>query len=81
MAALAHDLGGEADSGVGLWIVGMAVAVGGNLGIVQLGEVFGQISLSRQAIVAAIDLGDGERDALAGGGGQVPLPSAPDRPR
>jgi hypothetical protein len=65
MTALAHDLGGEADSNIRLWIVGDAVAVGGNLDIVQFSEIFAEISVSRQAVVAAVNLGDRKRDALA----------------
>ena len=42
-----------------------AVAVGGDFGVVELGEIFAEIGVGRQAIAAAVDLGDGERDALA----------------
>ena len=77
MAALAGDLGSKAYRRVRLRIVGSAVAVSRDLGIVELGEVLAEIGVGGQAVVAAVDLGDRKRDAA----GSAPLPSAPDRPR
>jgi hypothetical protein len=70
MAARARHLGGETDGGVGLDVVGGAGAVGGNLGIVELGEVLAEIGVSGQAVVTAVDLGDRKRNALARRGRQ-----------
>ena len=81
MAALAHDFDREANRGVRLGVVGCAVAIGGNLRIVEFREVLADIGMGRQTIVAAVDLGDGERDALACRGRQRALINAPDRSR
>jgi hypothetical protein len=42
-----------------------AVAVGGNLSVVELGKVLPEISVGRDVIGATVDLGHGERDTLA----------------
>ena len=65
VTALAHHLGREAHRGVGLRVERAATPVGGDLGIAQLREVLAQRSVRRQAVVAAVDLSNRERDALA----------------
>jgi hypothetical protein len=65
MAVLAHDLDREAHGRIGLEIVRCAVAVGGDLGVVEFGQVLAEISVGRQAVVATVNLGDSERNALA----------------
>ena len=60
--ALAGDPGGKADGGIGLGIVRRATTVGGDFGIVELGQVLRHIAVGGEAIVAAIDLGYREGD-------------------
>ncbi len=66
LAARAGDECREADGGIGLQIVGAATAVGGDFRVIELGEMLAGIGVGREAILAAIDLRDGKRDALAG---------------
>ena len=66
VTTFADDLDREAYRGIGLGIVGGAAAVGGDLGVIELGDVLAEIGVGRQAVAAAIDLGDGEGDPLAG---------------
>jgi hypothetical protein len=60
VAALAHGLGGELDGGVGLGVARRALAV--------LRQVEAEITVRPEAVVpvAAVDLGDGQPDSLAG---------------
>ena len=81
MTALARDLGGEAHGSVRFRVVGGAAAVGRDLCVVELGEVLAEIRVGGQAVVAAVDLGDGERDALVRRGWQRALAQRADRPR
>ncbi len=73
LAAARHDGHRETHRGRGLGVVGAAAAVGLDLGGVELGEVAAQEAVGRQAVVAAVELGHGQRDALAGGGRQAAL--------
>src|SRR3546814_3126104 len=66
-------LGGEAHRGGGFRIVRGATAVGGDLGVVQLRQVLAQVGVRRQTVRAAVDLGDGQGDPLAGRGRQAAL--------
>ena len=65
MAVLTHDFDRKAHRGIRLEVVRSAVAVGRHFGVVELGEILAEIGVGREAVVTAIDLGDGERDALA----------------
>lgn len=73
MASIPGDLGGEADGRIGLGVIGRAAAVGGDFRIVELGEIAAEIGVRRQAIIAAVDFRDGERDPLTGRSGQAAL--------
>ena len=73
VAAQGGHFGGKPHGGVRFRVVRRAAAVGSNLGIVQLGEVFAQIAVGRQAVIAAIDFRHGQRDPLAGLRGQRAL--------
>ena len=48
-----NKLGGKADGGVGLRIVGGAVAVGGDLGVIEPNAVAGAEGVQRQAVLAS----------------------------
>ena len=58
MATFPRHFGGEPDSRVGLGVVGSTITVGGDLRVIELGEVLAEIGMGRQAIVAAVDLGE-----------------------
>jgi hypothetical protein len=64
MPTLARNLHGELDGGIGLRVIRRAVAISRDLGVVELGEVLGQIGMGGEAIIAAVDLGDGESNPL-----------------
>jgi len=66
VTALADHLGGEAERRIRLRFGRTALAVRGELGVFELREVLPEVRVRREAIVATVDLGDGERDALAG---------------
>ena len=68
VAAGLDELDGEADCRCGLGIAGTAVAVGCDFDVGELGQVLAEIGMRGQAVVAAVDFGDGQRDALAGRG-------------
>ena len=63
VAALARDFDGETYCGVCLGIVGARHYGWRQFRVVELREVLAEIGVSRQAIAAAIEFGDGERDA------------------
>src|SRR5688572_21945274 len=65
MAALASDLYRKCHGGLSLCVVRAAVAVGGDLRVVELREVLAKVGVCGQAVTAAVDLGYGESDALA----------------
>ena len=65
MAALARNFNGETYGGVRNGVVRGAIAVGDQFRVVELREIFAEIGVSRQAIAAAVEIGDGERDTLA----------------
>ncbi len=67
VASVARHLGGEANGGIGLGVGRGAVPVGCNLGIIKLRQIFAEVGVSRQAIIAAIHLCHGQRDPFAGG--------------
>jgi hypothetical protein len=69
----AHHLGREAHRGIGLRVQRTALAVGCDLGLAQLRQVPAQEAVGRQAIAAVVELGDGQRNALARGGRQAAL--------
>ena len=61
----AHDLRGELQGCKRLRVRRSTIPVRGDFGVVELGQVLSEVSMSRKAIVAAIDFGHGERDPLA----------------
>ena len=65
MAPRTGHLGREAHRSVGLRVVRSAAAVGGDFSVVEFGQVLAQVGMRRQAVGAAVDLGDGQGDALA----------------
>ena len=70
MAPRFGHLNRELHGGVGLGVVGMAVAVGEDLGLAQLANRLAQISVGRQAIGATVDFGHGKGHTLPRCGGQ-----------
>jgi hypothetical protein len=70
MAVRANDFDRETHSSIRLEIVRGAVTVSGDFGVVELGKILPEIGMGRKAIVATVDLSNGERDALAGLSGQ-----------
>jgi hypothetical protein len=68
LAARLDDLDREPDGRRGPIVGGAAVAIGGNLGITQARQVLADERMRRRAVAAAIELGDGQRDAFAGSG-------------
>ena len=73
LAAVLRDEHGKAHGGIGLDVVGPAAAIGGDFGIVEFDEVLAGIGVVGEAVVAAMQLGDGQCDALAGRQGQRPF--------
>jgi hypothetical protein len=71
----------ELDGGVSLRIVRGAVPVRRDLSVIELREVLRQIGMSREAVVAPVDLGDGKSDPLASRCRQAALPQPPKRQR
>src|SRR6516162_507028 len=67
------------DRGVGRGVVRAAAAFGGQFGRVEFGKVGTNVAVRRQAIVAAVDLRDGQRDSLAGLDGRAPCPGTSSR--
>jgi hypothetical protein len=62
----AGDARGKSHRRIGFRIVRAAVAVGGDLRLVQPRDVPRQVGVGREAVAAAVDLGDCEGDPLAG---------------
>jgi hypothetical protein len=73
VAARADDFYGKADGGGRLRVMGGAVAARFDVGIVEPGEILADIAMRRQALIAAVDFGDGERDPFARPGVEAAL--------
>lgn len=65
LAAAACDLDSEADGGICPGVGRSAGAVGGDFRIVQLGDILADIGMRRDAVTAAIDLGNRQGNTLA----------------
>ena len=66
VSALVHDLGGEAATArVRLGVAGPALAVERDFLRADLRQVQAEIAVRREAVVATVDLRDGQRDPLA----------------
>ncbi len=65
VATFVRDLRGELHGRRGLWIIRATISIGGHFRFVELCYVLSQIAVRRHAIVAAVDFGDGESNALA----------------
>jgi hypothetical protein len=64
MTSLTRNLCGKPDSGLRFRIVRCAAAIGGDLCVIQLGEVLRQIRVRRKAVAATVDLGDRQSDPM-----------------
>ena len=67
VAAILRNDSCEANSGIGLGVVGGAVAIGGDFCVIELGQVFPQEGVRRKAIITAIDLRDSKGDPFTRG--------------
>ena len=66
VSAIFHDRDSELYRRIGLGVVRGPVTVGRDLGIVELGDVSGEVGVGGKAIATPIGLGDRERDPLSG---------------
>ena len=70
LPAFMRQLDGETHGYIRLDVVGATIAVGHDLRVVEPGAFAGELAMRRQAVAAAINLGDGERNPFAGRRGQ-----------
>jgi hypothetical protein len=66
MSAFEGDARGKAHRRIRLGVVRSANPVGGDFCVVQLRDVPAEVRMGSEAVAAGVDLGDGERDTLAG---------------